>query len=435
LIHFYKRHTTMAMILLPMMTSTTRKSLRSISSSIWYLTRKIHTTNICESTSIKKPKKMPKKVPAMYHIMASREHKAIQQELGDIEPLDIFVSHILAMNIMVPKIALETNVSVVRGAVVPVGRGDLPKDLDPEFKVGRFSVRDDKIILENWDQLKNKTRKQLQLDENDAIKEIFEDSNKDQGIKQNIIGYFLAQGLPDTRLATEVFHRARKLLSTRKRSFSPEEDKIILDFVEKEGKKWAALTKLLKISGKNSAKYRYDVLTNNYKKGPYTFEEHKILLSEVFAVNKSVLTDGNNLTMEDWKRIGDKLGRNPLYVHGHWCHYLEPMLTRYEAGTLHVDVRKKLLDHLVENNMKYTHEVDWKELAKLPKFAGTTPAYLSARLQNMKTATHEKSPELSPTELTVEAIQKWYDNSERKANTKKEEYQAELIAFYRNIID
>ena len=354
--------------------------MRTISSSVWHFTSQIHTTSNCQSP-VKKPEKKikqkkQKKLAAVCRIMESKEHKAIQKELGQDAPLDVFVSHILGKDIMVNKIALKTNVSVFRGNLHFIRKEDLPKDLDPELKVGRFSVRDNEIILENWSHLKSQTSKQLQLDEKDAIKAIFEDTNKDQGFKKNVVGYFLAQGLPDTRLATEVFQRARILLTTRKGDFTPEEDKIILDFVEKEGKKWAALTKLLKTAGKNSAKQRYNVLTNNYKIGAYTAEEDKIILGEVFAANKFVLSDGNNLTMEDWKRIGGKLGRNPLYVNSHWRKALEPILTRYQAGTLDVEVKKVLLDHLVKNNMDYTQNVDWKELAKLPKFAGSTPSYL-----------------------------------------------------------
>merc|ERR1711971_159365 len=165
------------------------------------------------------------------------------------------------------------------------------------------------------------------------------------------------------------------------------------DFVEKEGKKWAKLTKLLKIAGASSAKFRYEDLTNNYKKGPYTVEEDKIIIGDVFTANKFVRSDAKNISAEDWKRIGDKLERNPHNVQLHWLKVLEPLLTRYQAGTLHVDVRKVLLDHLVENNMKYTQDVDWKELAKLPKFAGTTSTYLREKLKNMRINTHAMSPE------------------------------------------
>ena len=52
----------------------------------------------------------------------------------------------------------------------------------------------------------------------------------------------------------------------------------------------------------------------------------------------------------------------------------------------------------------------------------------------MKNSTGEMSPELSPAELTVGAIQRWYNNSERRGNQKKEEYQEELISYYTEIM-
>eukprot|EP00090_Calanus_glacialis_P044664 TRINITY_DN7994_c0_g1_i2.p1 TRINITY_DN7994_c0_g1~~TRINITY_DN7994_c0_g1_i2.p1 ORF type:complete len:117 (-),score=35.87 TRINITY_DN7994_c0_g1_i2:52-360(-) len=97
-------------------------------------------------------------------------------------------------------------------------------------------------------------------------------------------------------------------------------------------------------------------------------------------------------------------------------------------------VKKVLLDHLVENNMDYTQDVDWKELAKLPKFAGSTSLYLSRQLSGMKGNTRRMSPKLSPVELTTGAIQSWYNNSQRRPNIKKEEYQEELVAVYKKII-
>ena len=109
-------------------------------------------------------------------------------------------------------------------------------------------------------------------------------------------------------------------------------------------------------------------------------------------------------------------------------------MTRYHAGTLNMDVKKVLLEHLVENNMDYTQDVDWKELAKLPKFAGSTSSYLSRQLSSMRETTRAMSPELSPVELTTGAIQSWYNNSERRPNIKREKYQEELVACYKKII-
>ena len=44
---------------------------------------------------------------------------------------------------------------------------------------------------------------------------------------------------------------------------------------------------------------------------------------------------------------------------------------------LDVDFRLLLLRHCVENNIEYTQDGDWEEIAKLPQFHGTTPSYLS----------------------------------------------------------
>eukprot|EP00090_Calanus_glacialis_P044662 TRINITY_DN7994_c0_g1_i15.p1 TRINITY_DN7994_c0_g1~~TRINITY_DN7994_c0_g1_i15.p1 ORF type:complete len:443 (-),score=123.48 TRINITY_DN7994_c0_g1_i15:52-1224(-) len=387
---------------------------------------------MCESKPKNLVKKKEKKVPSVCPILDSPEHQTIQKEVGQDAPLDILAGYILDSGIKVQAVALQTNISVFRANLGIISRKDLPKakDLDPEIKIGKFSARDDEIILENWSHLYKHTHGKLDLEENDTIKEIFENTKKDKGLKNNIVGYYLSQGLADIRLATLVFHRARVLLCARKGEFTTEEDKVILDFVEEEGRKWSALAKQLGRTRGDTVKDRYDVLTNDYEGGSYTLSEDKIILSEVFAVDR----DGKNITDEDWKRIAGKLKRNPQYVHHHWLYTLEPVLTRYQAGTLNMAVKKVLLDHLVENNMDYTQDVDWKELAKLPKFAGSTSSYLSRQLSSMRVTTRAMSPELSPVELTTGAIQSWYNNSQRRPNIKKEEYQEELVAVYKKII-
>merc|ERR1719470_400504 len=394
----------------------------------------IHKTSMWESKTRKLVKNMKKekKFPTLCPIMNFAEHKTIQKEVGQDGPLDILVGHILGRDIKVQAVALQANISVFRESFTTIiQRSNLPKDLDPEIKVGKFTARDDEIILENWSLLYINTQSKLGLKESDAVKEIFETTEKDKGMRHNIVGYYLSQGLPDIRLATIVFHRARVLLCARKGEFTTEEDKVILDFVEEEGRKWSVLAKQLRRSTTRSVKARYDVLTKNYQGGSYKLSEDKTILTEVFAVDRN----GKNIPAEAWKKIGEKLKRNPQYVQRHWLHTMLPLLTRYQAGTLNVDVRKVLLDHLVENNMNYTQDVDWKELAKLPKFAGTTSVHLSRQLSNMKESTRRISPELGPVQLTTGAIQSWYRNSKRKGNTKKEEYQEELIAVYKKIIN
>ena len=71
------------------------------------------------------------------------------------------------------------------------------------------------------------------------------------------------------------------------------------------------------------------------------------------------------------------MNRTPSSLSHRWHHILHPLLTRHEAGVLDVDFRPVLLRHCVENNIEYTQDGNWGEIAKLPQFHGTTPAYLS----------------------------------------------------------
>ena len=103
----------------------------------------------------------------------------------------------------------------------------------------------------------------------------------------------MSQGLQDIRLATDVFHRARIIKCIRRQEYTPDEDDIILEFVKQEGRKFARLGNLLKRT-RGSVRNRYDMLvqTGNSKDGvPYTVDDAAIIMTEVFANNKNVLSD------------------------------------------------------------------------------------------------------------------------------------------------
>jgi hypothetical protein len=109
-------------------------------------------------------------------------------------------------------------------------------------------------------------------------------------------------------------------------------------------------------------------------------------------------------TKSDWIKIAEKLQRRPHDERGHWMYQLEPILQRYQAGTLHKDVKDVMINHLLEHNMNYAQEVDWKELAKLFKFAGTTSSYLSQNYSTLRSDTGKKYPERSEVQLNTETI-------------------------------
>ena len=375
----------------------------------------------------------------MCSILELEEHRVFKKELEKKEFMDIMVKHILDADIHIQKVALNCNVSIFRkpGNMTSINRQGLPKDLDVSIKVGKFTVADDEVIQQNWDSLIIRTG----ISEEEAKEELFNHEKKDKviGLKSNIVGYFLAQGLPDIRLATEVIQRARIILCARKGKFTAEEDTTILQFVEKEGKKWSELARLMARTMPNAVKRRYEVLTgSNTVSGRYSMEEDKIILREVFAVNRNILEDDGTVTEEDWRMIGAKLQRYCDNVYGHWKYVLKPMVLRHHAGTAHVDIKEALINYLVEKNMKYAQDVDWEEVAKLPEFAGTTPAYLRFKYQNMQTHTGRKYERMSKAELTSDAMQSWM--GEREANNfvsyneehkeKKEEYLRDLNSFY-----
>merc|ERR1712129_670274 len=253
------------------------------------------------------------------------------------------------------------------------------------------------------------------ISEEEGKEELFNHEKKDKviGLKSNIVGYFLAQGLPDIRLATEVIQSARIILFARKGKLTAEEDTTILQFVEKEGKKWYELARLMARTDASRVNRRYEVLTGgNTVSGHYTMEEDKIILREVFAVNRNILEDDGTVTEEDWRMIGGKLERYSVNVYGHWNSVLKPMLLRHHAGTAHVDIREALVNYLVEKNMKYAQDVDWEEVAKLPEFVGTTPTYLQITYCSMQWNTGRKYKRMSKVELTTEAVQSYMEERE-----------------------
>ena len=143
-----------------------------------------------------------------------------------------------------------------------------------------------------------------------------------------------------------------------------------------------------------------------------------------------VLVDGK-ITQSDWNKIAEKLKRRPDDVRGRWRQQLEPILQRYQAGTLHKDVKDVMINHLLEHNMNYAQEVDWKELAKLSKFAGTTSAYLSQMYALLRSNTGMKYPELSEEHLNTEAIRRFRaDRQIRSTSHTVLEHQEMIVKFY-----
>ena len=199
--------------------------------------------------------------------------------------------------------------------------------------------------------------------------------------------------------------------------------------MEKEGEQWTRLAIMLGRTYKNTVIVRYEILINDYKHGEFTVMEDELIIREVFAVDSDILVNGK-ITKSDWDKIAEKLQRRPQMVRKRWLQ-LEPILKRYQAGTLHKDVKDVMINHLLEHNMNYAQEVDWKELAKLSKFAGTTSAYLSQMYALLRSNTGMKYPELSEEHLNTEAIRRYRVNTKRISTSYTIlEHQEMIVKFY-----
>ena len=369
-------------------------------------------------------------------ILESDAHRSILKALSMDSMIDLIVGYILASDIMVERVALECNLSIRANKYTIMDKRSIQPSLDPKIKVAKFTVTDDALIEDNWKSL----IEGLGLEEEKAIDGVFENiskKDKDIGLKRNIIGYFLSQGLSAPRLATEVFHRAVVLMCLKTGDFSTEEDKIILEFVKKEGRDFSTLAKLLNRRN-NSVWIRHDVLLSSpgrtSKDGThYTIEEDKLLLTEVFAVDKNILDD-RTIGKKDWARIGKMLGRSPQGAYQRWRSILEPMLKKYHADSLFVDEKELLINHMVDHDMHHSQDVDWNEIVKLPEFAGASKAHLQYIYQMLISQTRKKY-KLSPEELTSKEIQKYQLITPKKRLRKnKAEHTEKLVQFYQTTI-
>ena len=112
------------------------------------------------------------------------------------------------------------------------------------------------------------------------------------------------------------------------------------------------------------------------------------------------------------------------------------MLKKYRAGSLYMDEKEMLINHMVEHEMDHAQDVDWKELVKLPKFAGSSTAHLQSIYQMLKGQAKKKYPDLTPKELTAKEIRKYLNNSTKRAPKKNKEGNIDkLIQHYLSLGD
>ena len=360
-------------------------------------------------------------------------NKMIFKMKEDNTALDKVVNWILRKNIRVPVTSLNSS---QKFPVSDTGRFKTLREDNPQLKAGFFTPEEDEQVFNNL--LKVKEAFSVQNDD-PFMKELFTkvDDERSRG-KVNIVGHFLAQGLRNPRLGSEVFNRAKTLFVDVKGSFTDEEEDIVEKFmIEEAGDYSHPYTELASRLGRSSnvvREFYLEYLMHKEKTtdGRFSMSENMIILEAIFNHNKN----GANLSKVDneiLEKLSEVLKRKPRSIQKHWSCALQPILTRYEAGVLDVDFRHVLINYCVEKKIVYSQDADWSLISKEPMFKGTTPGYLSTVYRSLKLSTKQNNKKLTKAQLTSEALQNFLNNHGKSRRIRQD--VDELLSFYHGLID
>merc|ERR1712241_607336 len=143
------------------------------------------------------------------------------------------------------------------------------------------------------------------------------------------------------------------------------------------------------------------------------------------------------VTFDVFEELATKMNRPPFILSHRWHQTLHPLLTRHEAGVLDVDFRLLLLKHCVENNIEYAQDGNWEEIAELPQFHGTTPAYLSriysdVRSHYKQTTERLTNQTIAQVDITSEVLLDYLQTRGKEQKISAEHLN--IVAFYEECI-
>ena len=212
---------------------------------------------------------------------------------------------------------------------------------------------------------------------------------------------------------------------------------MIMKIVEQHGETpaaWRMLSQSLGRPYKNVQSHYKNHLIHKDKttKGKMSSDDSIQLLKFIFDKCPDALETA--VTFDVFEELATIMNRPPQILSNCWHRTLHPLLTRHEAGVLDVDFRLLLLKHCVENNIEYTQDGNWEEIAKLPQFHGTTPSYLSeiyGRVRrNYKLHTEEKTNQtIAQVDITSEVLLEYLQTRGREQKRISKELQIVLSVY------
>ena len=312
------------------------------------------------------------------------------------------VGCIIEQNILVPHVNITYAHLSNRDSTRKI-RNDIPN-----LTWGRFTLDEDEVIKDNWKKLCSLCK----IDDQEAFFEkVFSpDRYKTFAEKKqrNVIACYLGQGLQVVRHASNVYHHAADVLNpdlypSTHRPYSPEDNKSILDEVKKSGDNKATWKRLSRRLNRTSLvhtwvwphirdRYRDNLKVTGHKRGKWTSDEDVILIEYLFKEKPLRIETIDSIQYSKLKNLRYELNRKPLSIHNRYRRIIQPTLKAYHLGLLNKNWRYDFLKYIVQQDVKYVKQIQWKEGLKL--FPAQTTISLSHELRHFNQ--HDLSASIKP---------------------------------------
>jgi len=297
----------------------------------------------------------------------------------------------------------------------------------------KFDAEEDDAIMRKMEKLSKLTGEK-------SYSEILLANKGDEFLlaKMQIIGSFLSQGIQKIRFPQEVFLRARSLLVLSRGELTEKEKRIIEEHVNscENFRAWTSLGEKLNRDDMTIKAYAENDLRSKgkSKRGQFTVEESKTIMKAVFKTNKKALSNSDDLTVTAiiWDELAQELNRPPKYIYDHWQKFIQPLLTRYEAGVLEVDFKIPLLEYCIKSDIQYPQNANWKKISSSPEFLGTTSHYLKVIYATIRRQT-KAFYKLSDKDVTTKVMLE-YKKTVRTRKPPTHKGEKDMLDYYENYI-
>ena len=305
------------------------------------------------------------------------------------------------------------------------------KKKSKKIQFGRFTPQEDELIKRKWNDLCSHCG--IEKPE-DLLRELeIKVSSKDRLERKqlNVMGCYLDPDLKKARHATEVVHRAIYILNSFVTGkYTPEEDKIILDEVERNGDDIAVFKDLCLKLNRNPiwwksvrTRYKYLLQRKDLKFGKWTIDEDKFVIEQLF-MNKELGIDTINSIVHSDHKSFQEIKRNANQVQTHYEAYIKPILLSYYYGKMDYNWKYDFLCYVVENKITSVKEIQWNEVVKLFPYQTR---------QSMHIAQMHIFQQHSPLDDLYLVVQEKLSNYKEKYPTEEEiEYRSQIVEIYLN---